>query len=52
MGGEIDFARHGEGIGEAMAMNRLQRVADAGLFITVIGDEHGNWRLLRPRGED
>ena len=51
MGGEIDLARQSEGISEAMAMDGLQRIADTGLVMTVIGDKRGNWRLIGPRGE-
>ena len=34
-----------------MAMDGLQRVADTGLGMTVIGDQRGDRRLLGPRGE-
>ncbi len=51
MSGEIGLARHRQRIGEAMAMDGLQRVADAGLGMTVIGDQRGDRRLLGPRGK-
>ncbi len=51
MGGDVDLAWARQGIGEAVAMDGLQRVADAGLDMAVIGDQRGDRRLLGPFGE-
>ena len=47
MGGEVGCAGIGEGIGEAMAAHGLQRIAEAGLRVTVIDDEGGERRIAR-----
>ena len=46
MGGEVGCAGIGKDIGEAMAAHGLQRVAEAGLLVTVIDDEGGERRVL------
>ena len=46
MGGEVGCSGIGKGIGEAMAAHGLQRVAEAGLLVTVIDDEGGKRRTL------
>src|SRR4029078_9777753 len=46
MGGGVGCSGIGKGIGEAMAAHALQRVAEAGLLVTVINDEGGKRRSL------
>ena len=46
MGGEIGRAWIGKHIGEAMSAHGLQRVAEAGLLVTVIDDQAGERRVL------
>ena len=46
MGGEVGRAGVGKDVGEAMGAHGLQRVAEAGLRVTVIDDEGGERRAL------
>ena len=51
MSGEVGLARHGQWIGEAVAMDSLECVADAGLGVTVISEQRSDRRLLGPLGK-
>ena len=46
MGGEVGCAGVGKGVGEAMGAHGLQRIAEAGLLVTVIDDQGGERRSL------
>ena len=55
MGGEVGLALHGERVGEAMAVDGLQRVPHSGLGMAVVDDEGSQRGLARAccqRGEE